>query len=269
MKNEITRAEKLSDALPGIDDDLLDEAIRIDSARKLKIANHRFSPVRNLFGKSVAIIASIVLVAGIVSAIPRLDVLQNSDLQTSVLESSSTVTPSNGTIHSELSVFNFDSMAEISGFLAAAKISSAEYNDYYLEMGISDPIPFEIAKKIAYTILTSEYHVRLKDGVAAEGFTALYTNDGILRFAFTVGQTKYVLSHFYGVTSTADHSQDRAIGTAVLGGATVIVFSGEDHFFADEVFGNTRIYIAAFTDCADEDIFSVFEIIPTSEAFND
>ena len=86
MKNELTRAEKLSDALIGIDEDLLDEAIRIDSARQLKTSERRVYFVRNPIGKIVAVAASIVLLAGILSAVPHLDVLQSSDPQTSAAE---------------------------------------------------------------------------------------------------------------------------------------------------------------------------------------
>ena len=99
--------------------------------------------------------------------------------------------------------------------------------------------------------------------------SALYTDDGILRLAFTVDQTKYIFSHFYGVTATEDHSKDHAIGMVGLNGERVPVFRGEEHFFADEMFGNVRIYAAVFTDCAEEEVFSFFEIVPTSEAFNE
>ena len=267
MKNEITRAEKLSEALSGIDDDLLDEALRIDSARKLKKKERQEYAIRNPLGKIVAVAASLVFVAGIVSAIPQFNVFQNSDFQTTVVESTSTVDPNYEAIRPIGAVLNFDSMEDLADFLAALKTTPSAYNDYCLKNGVAEQLPFEVAKKIADSILASEYHVRLKDGVKAESFTALYTDEGILRLAFTVGQTKYVFSHFYGITSTADHGKDRALGTVALGGATVAVFSGEDHVFADEVFGNTRIYIAAFTDCAEEDVFSAFEIVPTSEAF--
>lgn len=269
MKNEITRVEKLSDALIGIDDDLLDEAIRLDSAQKLKISDRRAYSVRNPLGKIIAIAASFVLVAGIVAMIPRLNILQNPDSQTTTVESSSTVDPNIESVRPAGSVLNFDSVEEIADFLNAAKTTPSEYNDYCLKNGIAEFLPFETAEKIADGILMSEYHVRLKSGVKAENFTALYTDEGILRLAFTVDQTKYVFSHFYGVTSTADHSQDHAIGTVDLGGERVTVFSGEEYFFADEMFGNTRIYAAVFTDCAEEDIFSFFEIVPTSEAFNE
>ena len=40
MKNKIRIMEKLLEAFLGIDDDLLDEAIHIDSAQKLKMASY-------------------------------------------------------------------------------------------------------------------------------------------------------------------------------------------------------------------------------------
>lgn len=269
MKNEITRAEKLSEALSGIDDDLLDEALRIDSARKLKKKERQEYAIRNPLGKIVAVAASLVFVAGIVSAIPQFNVFQNADFQTTVVESTSTVDPNYEAIRPIGAVLNFDSMEDLADFLAALKTTPSAYNDYCLTNGVRDPLPFEVAEKIADRILTSEYHVQLKDGVEAESFTALYTDEGILRLAFTVGQTKYVFSHFYGVTSTADHSNDRVVGTVALGEETVAVFRGEEHLFTEKVFGNTCIYIAVFADSAEEDVFSAFEIVPTSEAFNE
>ena len=268
MKNKITSAEKLSDALLGIDDDLLDEAIRLDSAQKLKTTESRSFAVRNPLRKIVAIAASIVLVTGVISMISKPNMFQTSISQTTTAESSTTVDPNRESIRPAGSVLNFDSIGALADFLTVVKTTPSEYNAYCLANGIGDSLPFEIAEKIADTILASEYHVRLKDGVKADSFTALYTDDGVLRLAFTIGQTKYVFSHFYGVTAIADHSEEHVVGTFTLGEKTILVFRGEDHFFADEVFGNTRIYIAAFTDYAEEDIFSDFEFVPTSEAFN-
>ena len=271
MKENMTRTERFSDTLADIREDLLEEAIRIDSAQKLRTARRRERMMNYALGKTVAVAASIVLIAGLVTAIPHLNHVNNGsethNPEFSTTESSTAV-PNPEEVHPVKSAFNFDSVGEIADFLIAVKASQSAYEDYCQAKGFTDPLPMEKAEKIADSILLSDYHIRLKDGFTVEGFSALYTDDGngILRLSFTVGQTQYVFSHFYGMTSTEDHGQDSVIGETMLGEIAVPVFIGENHVFVDAVFGNTRIYAAAFTDHADG-LFSEFEIVPTSDAF--
>ena len=207
--------------------------------------------------------------AGVGSAVRHfyhMNRIQNSDSQASTT-ASSTVGLNNEAVRPIGAVINFDSVGEFSDFLAAVKASPSEYEDYCKEWE-GESVPFDIAEKIADSILSSEYHVRLKNGSAADGFTALYTDDGegVLRLSFTVGETQYVFSHFYGVTSAEEHGGESLVGEYALGESAVPVFSAGEYFFFDILVGDTRIYAAAFTDSA-EDIFSEFEIVSTSEAF--
>ena len=271
MKENLTRAEKFSDSLTGIHEDLLDEAIRVDSAQKLKTAHRRERIANHYLGKTVAVAASSVLIAGVISVIPNFNLINNgSETHTSIASTtaSSTVGPSTEGVHPVRSVLNFDSIGEIEAFLIAVKTSPSAYDSYCEERKLIDPLSMEDASKTADAILQSEYHIRLKDGFKAQEFSALYTEDGngILRLSFTVGQTQYVFSHFYGVTSIEEHAKETEIGKAMLGEASVSVFEEEDHFFADTVFGNTHIYAAVFTDHADG-LFSEFEVVPTADAF--
>lgn len=269
MKEKITGAERISDALIGVEEALLTEAACVDSARKMKEARRREYFARNPLGKTVAVAASILLVAGIVSAVPHLNhashTAANSDA--AVSSESSTVEPSRGETAPTGLVLNFDSMEELSAFLAAAK--SEAYGDYCERSGMANLPSAEDAEKIADSVLSSDYHVGLKEGAPVDGFMALYTDDGagVLRFSFALGRAKYVVSHFYDDASIVERSVYDVVGTFMLGGKAVSMMKAEDHFFMDESFGNTRIYVAIFADQIGDDPLSILEIIPTSESF--
>lgn len=72
MKNKLSPAERLSDALGNIDDRLLEKAYDIDSADKLKKASRKalYSPER--IRKLATVAACVILLAGAVSVIPYL-----------------------------------------------------------------------------------------------------------------------------------------------------------------------------------------------------
>ena len=72
MKNKLSPAERLSDALGNIDDRLLEKAYDIDSADKLKKASRKalYSPEK--VRKIATVAACVILLAGAVSVIPYL-----------------------------------------------------------------------------------------------------------------------------------------------------------------------------------------------------
>ena len=269
MKEKITGAERISDALVGIEEELLAEAAYVDSDQKMKMTRRRERLACHPLGKAIAVAASLLLMSGIISAAPHLNNASHTTANSgaTVSSESSTVRPSRGEINPEGLVISFDSMEELGDFLAAAK--SEEYSDYCEEGGVKSPPSAEEAEKIADSILTSDYHIGLKIDALIDGFTALYTDDGegVLRFSFETGRAKYVVSHFYGVTSVADCGESSVVRTLMLGDKTVSMLKTEDHFFADMVLGNTCIHIAIFADHIDEDSLSMLEIVHTSEAF--
>lgn len=72
MKNNLSRSERLSDALGNIDDSLLLEAYDIDSADKLKRASRKALCSRERIRKLASLAACIILLVGAASVIPYL-----------------------------------------------------------------------------------------------------------------------------------------------------------------------------------------------------